>query len=347
MDLNSMLDNRKGRILQAVVQDYVATADPIGSEWLVSHYDFGCKSATLRNEMAEMSELGYLVQPHTSEGRIPSDLGYRYYVDRLMTPSLFQERKERGGFSSLAPPSNVEDILQQTCRLLASMTQYLSVATPPAAETTALHRVYVTPASPRHVLVVLLFSTGHVENRIVDVERNVKAEGLERIANYLNQALSGMELEPLGRLSPGDPPAELRADRSIVEKITGAIAEAARSLGEDRLFMEGTSHILRQREFHDVARLEQVLTALEERSVLYEVLSRTMRGEDVTVIIGAEGPEPMRNCSLVTSQYRIGDRFGGLIGVVGPTRMHYDRAVGAVRLMAQSLSTVLTQQSLG
>lgn len=347
MDDHTTLGSRKNRILEAVVRDYVETADPIGSEWLVARHDFGCKSATLRNEMAEMSEMGYLVQPHTSAGRIPSDRGYRYYVDRLMTPASFEGR--RAARQQVVPngcSTTVEDILQHTCRILSGMTHYLSVATPPAPEATSLHRVYLTPASPRHALLVMLFSTGQVEHRLVELGDGVGPGALERVANYLNAALRGAELEPLARRALGDTPAELRSERLAIEKVYAAVTELARALSEDRIFLEGTTHMLREREFHDVARLEQLLAALERRSVLFDVLSRALRGEDVTVVIGAEGPELMRDCSVVTSQYRIGDRVGGFIGVVGPTRMRYDRAVGAVRLMARNLSTVLSQNSL-
>lgn len=344
-----MLNSRKNLILQAIVDDYVETADPIGSEWLASHHDFGCRSATLRNEMAEMSELGYLLQPHTSAGRIPSDRGYRYYVDRLMTsetpeePSVARPRARRATAST-----PVEEIVQETCRILAGMTHYPSLGTPPAREAAALHHLYVTHAANRHVLVVLLLSSGHVEHRVVSVSSAPDAAALDRVSNYLNEQIAGRELREIASLVALDLPPELVQDRALVSKVRATVVEAARSLAEERVFLEGTSHILRQREFQDVARLEKLLTALEQRSLLFQVLGRALLGSDVTVLIGAEHAVPeMQECSVVTSAYRIGDRVGGYIGVVGPTRMQYSRAVGAVGLMSRNLSALLTRASLG
>jgi heat-inducible transcriptional repressor len=337
------MDPRKKRILEAIVEDYVATAEPIGSEWLVSRHDFGCKSATLRNEMAEMSELGYLVQPHTSAGRIPSNSGYRYYVDRLMpaeTESLSSP------VTSRARQLEVEEIVQLTCRALSDLTEYPSVATAPLGDAARLHRLYLAAASTRHVLLVMLLSTGHVENVMLEVAKAPSEASLHRVTNYLNEILSGRALEEVGRNRLGEAP-ELHADRSFLVKVHSGVVEASRRLAEKRIFLEGTNHILRQREFQDVLRLEQLLSALEQRSVLYQVISQAARGEDVAVLIGTEvSVEAMADCSVVTSPYRIAGRTGGFIGVVGPTRMRYRRAVTAVGMMADSLSQLLTKAYL-
>jgi heat-inducible transcriptional repressor len=343
------LDSRKGLILQAVVTDYVETAEPIGSEWLAAHYDFGCKSATLRNEMAEMAEWGYLVQPHTSAGRIPSHLGYRYYVDRLMPAPSLPESEERRALSACERMrTEVAELVLLTCRLLADMTQYPSVATPPVLDVARLHRLFVTLAGPRHVLVVLLLSTGHVEHRLFEVDSPPSEASLQRVTNYLNDNLAGCELDDITHSVPGEIPPELAGERALLRMIYAGIAGAARALTEDRVFVEGTSQLLRQREFQNVLRLEQLLTALQQRSVLSKVFRRTQPDQDVTVIIGSESKvEAMQDCSTVTSRYVIRDRTGGYIGVVGPTRMNYDRAVAAVGLMARSLSAVLTRVCLG
>lgn len=340
------LDSRKGRILQAIVNDYVETAEPIGSEWLVSHYDFGCKSATLRNEMAEMADLGYLVQPHTSAGRIPSTRGYRYYVDCLIEPESAagcestQNRIESARME-------VEEMVQVTCRALSDMTRYPSVATTPIKESNYLHRLYLAPASARHILLVTLFTSGHVEHQLLEVASAPSQAALERVTNYLNQLIGGKDLDQILSFAQPHVPPELHEERTILRQACEAITGTARRLAENRVFLEGTAHILRQREFQDVLRLEQLLTALEQHSVLFQVFSRALLGEDVTVIIGDEAPvEAMYECSIVTSPYRIGGRMGGFIGVVGPTRMRYDRAINAVGTMSRSLTSLLSRASL-
>jgi heat-inducible transcriptional repressor len=339
------LDGRKGRILQAIVNDYVETAEPIGSEWLVTRYDFGCKSATLRNEMAEMSDLGYLLQPHTSAGRIPSNRGYRYYVDCLMTATSAEGQTVASPKRSGAV--DVGEMIQLTCRLLADMTRYPSVATSPISTVNRLQRLYVSHASARHVLVVLLFSSGHVEHRLLEVPAPVPDASLERTTNFLNSVVSGVELDELSRQELDALPPDLGAAGAVVCAVHRTVVQVARELTDSHVFLEGTNHILRQREFQDVLRLEQLLSALEQRSVLFQVFSRAMLADDVTIIIGDESPvQAMAECSVVTSPYTIGGRASGFIGVVGPTRMRYDHAVSAVGMMAQNLSALLTRASL-
>ena len=341
----SPLDTRKIRILQAIVNDYVTTTKPVGSERLIEVYHLGCKSATVRNEMAEMSERGYLVQPHTSAGRIPSTRGYRYYVDCLMEPELPADLGEKS--AAIGSRMEVEEIVQGTCRALSEMTQYPSVATSPLKELNCLHRLYLAPASSRHVLLVALFSSGHVEHQLLEVSAFPGDAALQHVTNYLNGLLGGKDLDDILAEIQVAIPAELASNASLVRLAHSAVRDAAKRLAENRVFLEGATHILRQREFQDVLRLEQLLAALEQRSVLFQVFSRALLGEDVTVIIGTEAPvEAMYECSIVTSPYRVGGRTGGFIGVVGPTRMRYNQAISAVGLMSRSLTSLLSRANL-
>ncbi|HZO89385.1 MAG TPA: heat-inducible transcriptional repressor HrcA [Chthonomonadaceae bacterium] len=344
------LDTRKGRILQAIVDDYITTAEPVGSEWLVTHHNFGCKSATIRNEMAEMAELGYLAQPHTSAGRIPTDRGYRYYVNAWMNPpaALTQEEAARARASYEQAPQDIEEIVVQTCRILANLTSYPSLVTDPATPATRIRRIYLSNASPRHALMVVLLSTGHVEHRLVEMEMAPADSALVMLANYLNARLADRDLEEIGRAAVlPEVPTELAAYAASLAKIFAALKQTAQALSERRIFLEGTNQILRQPEFKDVGRLENLLNALERRSALYQVLSRALFNRNVTVIIGSENEyEPMQECSLVTSSYYIHTRPAGFLAVLGPTRMDYNRAAAAVGLMARNLSQVLTNLSL-
>ena len=341
------LDSRKGRILQAIINEYVHTAEPVGSDLLVLRYDFGCKSATLRNEMAEMSERGYLRQPHTSAGRIPSNLGYRYYVDCLMLPNLPDAARRKARAAEKESRTEVEEILQLTCRMLADMTHYPSVATPPLLKATTMHRLYLTPASPRHLLLVMLLSTGHIEHKLLEIETIPSNDTLQTVTNYLQQRYENLELEMISSGPMDNIPSEMMNYRPLLQTVHHEMTAALRSLFDNRLFLEGANHILRLREFQDVLRMDQLLSLLEQRNILFQALCRASLGQDVTVVIGDESHvEQMQECSLVTSRYHIRERTAGYIGVVGPTRMNYDRAVAAVSLMAGSLSTMLTRASL-
>lgn len=346
----TLLGVRKIQILQAIVLDYVATTKPVGSERLLEIQTLNCKSATIRNEMAELSEWGYLMQPHTSSGRIPTDRGYRYYVDELMNPpaALGLEEADDARQNARKMQNDLEEILLQTCRVLTGLTSYPSLATDPVLETTSLQRIFLTEASPRHALLVATLSTGHVAHRLVELESAPGDSALVRMANFVNAQAGERELGEASRLlSALEVPVELTAHAAALAKITAALLQVVQGLSERRVFLEGVNQIFRQPEFQDVERLTSLMQALEQPGALRQMLFDAQYACDVTVMIGSENAyAPMQECSVIASPYRIGDRMAGCLGVVGPTRMNYDRATAAVGLMAQNLSTMLTNLSL-
>jgi len=344
------LDARKVKILEAIVHDYVNTTKPVGSERLIEVYQIGCKSATVRNEMAEMAEMGYLVQPHTSAGRIPTDRGYRYYVDELMDPpgAIKADEAATAKKRTRQAQTEIEEILQQTCRILSEITSYTSIATDPSSSATSLRRIYLSSASPRHILLVALLSTGHVEHRLVETETVPGENTLAVLSNFLNAEVANKDLEDIGRMNgPADIPSDLHPYGAILGKVWPVLKQAALAFAERRIYLEGTNRLLRQPEFHDIQRLENLLAALQQGTTLYQVLSRSLQDSSTTIVIGAENDLPaMHACSIITTSYRIGHRPAGYLGVVGPTRMNYDRSVAAVRMMAHNLSQMLTHLSL-
>jgi heat-inducible transcriptional repressor len=340
------LDARKVRILQAVVQDFVDTSRPVGSERLLEVYNLGCKSATERYEMAEMAEMGYLAQPHTSSGRIPTDRGYRYFVNELMEPpgALPKEDEKRARADLNRTTNEIDDIIQQTCRILSGLTSYASVATDPVTDTTRMRRLYLTQASPRHVLAVALFSTGAVEHRLVEVASAPTDNALLPLSNLLNEQIANQPIEDVDRLIAAIVlPAELAELAHVLSHVGSALLRVISSLLQRRVYLQGANQLMRQPEFQDVMRLEGLLTALEQRSALFRVLRQSLTGIGVTIHIGAENPyEPMRECTLISRPYSIGNRHAGYLGVVGPTRMHYQRTISAVNFMSANLSSMLT-----
>lgn len=343
------LDERKRKILGAVVRDYVGTARPVGSEDLATRHPWGVKSATIRNEMAELSDLGYLRQPHTSAGRIPSDLGYRFYVDHLLVVRDVEPGRADRPTSRLL---ELETVLRQTCALLTRMTSYTSVATPPRPADTDVSRVFLSPAGDERLLLTVLFNTGQVENRLVcpsEAEPSLEPSGadLTQLVNALNAAFGGQTLDAI--LTPDaapPPPAEFATPlRRLYGTLTQAVRQTVReSADEDSVYLEGASEIFRQPEFRDAAKIEGVLETLQTRTLLFQTLSRALLGPDVAVVIGSENHvATMQECSVVTAPYYIGTRERGTIGVVGPTRMDYDRALPAVGFFAHSLTQTLTR----
>lgn len=340
------IDQRKQVILKAVITDYVRTAEPVGSHTLVTRYTLGVKSATIRNEMAELSELGYLRQPHTSAGRIPSDLGYRFYVDRLMEAAMLSSAEAANARDKLTPRrTEIDVILEQTCRILSDLAHYASVATHPTVSGASISYISVAHLGHERMLAVVVLDNGQVMHELLELGRN--AEKIDPIiaTNFLTRYLAGKTLESVSKLDklPEDT-AELR---ELLDAVLGFLKREYESVDETDIHTEGTSYIVQQPEFKDASRLEAVLSVLEQHSALYKLFSSVYLGPEVTVIIGSENPlSEMQDCSFVGARYRIGGRVAGTIGVLGPTRMDYRRAVSAVEFMARNLGELLTQLSV-
>lgn len=341
------LDERKQKILGAVVRDYVESVRPIGSEELVQRHDWGVKSATIRNELAELAELGYLKQPHTSAGRIPSDQGYRFYVDHLMIGHRVSA-KEHVVRDPDASALELDRILRLTCSMLTQYTSYTSVATPPRPTDTTLSHIFVSAAGDGRMLMVVLFSTGQVENRIVSQPHPLTTSEIVTLNNLLLATYVGKTLQRVGCVDDKDLTTASKEQtprlRALFELIANHVRTVVLSLEHsEHVVLEGTREMLKQPEFRDIEKLETILETFHVGPALFEMLSRSV-DLDVTVVIGQEHSfTAMQDCSIITAPYYAGTTERGTIGVVGPTRMDYDRAVPAVNYFAQSLSQTLVR----
>lgn len=339
------LDARKQFILKAVVTDYVETAEPVGSHSLIERHEFGVKAATIRNEMAELSDLGYLRQPHTSAGRIPSDQGYRFYVDRLMDQVALSRAEATTVRKKMEPHSTEMDfILEQTCKILSGLARYTSLATLPAVSDAVVSHISVTSVAGRKLLAVLVLDNGAVIHELLDVDSKSGKTDPVRATNFLTERLAGRTLASLDGASIEPLPDQARDMGDLLRSVLRFVRRELQSAEESGIHLEGASYIMQQPEFRDASRLETVLSLLEGRQALYRLFSSVYLGPEVTVIIGAENPvDEMSDCSFVGTKYRVGDRIAGTIGVVGPTRMDYRRAVAAVEFMARNLEQLLAE----
>lgn len=344
------LDVRKQRILKAVVHKHVETAEPVASEMLVQHYHLGVRSATIRNEMAELAEMGYLRQPHTSAGRVPSDQGYRFYVDRLMGRAYLREREVLAARQRLTEVADELDrIINHTCRILTGLTRYTSVAIRTSIDEITIRHISLSKVGNEKLLLIVALSDGQVEHRIVDCQTAVQESEAVQASNLLSARFVGKTLQQINDADQTDLFAEKQSPGSIYSMSFNLLSQMAESLSlsEPSVHVEGTHCVLKQPEFQDLSRLEAILTALEERTRLYQLLTRAVLGPNVTIIIGSENPyREMQDASFIAARYRIGDRTAGTIGIIGPTRLDYRRAVAAVDAMARNLSELLTTLSL-
>ena len=338
----SELDMRKMRILQAVIDDYILTAAPVGSRTISKHSDIGLSSATIRNEMSDLEEMGYLEQPHTSAGRIPSDKAYRLYVNNLMQRSKLTSSEERyihEHFSNTL--DEVENIVRQTAWVLSSMTKYTSMVLTPQLRKIKVKHVQLIPFSEGKALLIIVTDAGITRDAVIRIPRAMDYEQLERISRILTQKLANNRLDQVNDILIPELYAQLGEHRDFLEKTLDALR---RSIDRSAANVElsGATNILNYPEYSSVDKARSFLSAIEEKDLLYQMLSEATKVE-FSITIGSENSqEDMRDCSIVTATYKVGDSSLGSLGVIGPTRMNYSRVLALLGYVGKSLGDVLT-----
>jgi heat-inducible transcriptional repressor len=342
------LDRRKQQILKAVVSDYTETGIPVGSNALAGKYMLAWSSATIRNELANLVDIGYLLQPHTSAGRIPTDVGYRYYVDFLMEEEEVPSTVRRVADPVFAQPAMaVEELLESAAQVLATLTDAVSIVTGPQAVTARLKHLDLVSLAPRHALVILVLEGNLIRQQPVELSQEAAQETLSALAAELNRDLMGLDSPSIAarRGAAPDPaqPAALLRDELIDHILT--FMRAVDSRQDTMVVHDGVRNLLRQPEFGDVLRLQQVLDVVEEERVLGQVLaSLEIDGGSgsVQMVIGAENDlEQLHGCSLVLTTYRAGETRRGSIGVLGPTRMRYPQVAPRLRYISQRVGEAI------
>jgi len=345
VDFELTLDPRKQQILKAVVSDYTETGVPVGSVALAVRHLGSWSSATIRNELSTLVEIGYLLQPHASAGRIPSDRGYRYYVDFLMEEEQVGPAVRRQ-VDPVFPsrPAAVEELLEAAAMVLAVVTDAVSIVTGPRALGTKLKHLDVVSLDPEHALLVVLLEGNLLQQHVFALPLAADQEALSRLAAELNVELRGLEPQAIEAL----PPNPAREPSALRDEIVAHVLMVMRSdgAGEDTVVIhDGVRNLLRHPEFGNVMRLQQVLDIVEEERALGQLLASLDLGkavQGVHIVIGAENEvEQLRGCSLVLTTYRAGDAARGTIGVLGPTRMRYSQVSPRVRYVSHRVGQAL------
>jgi heat-inducible transcriptional repressor len=333
------LDERKARLLRAVVHEFIYTEKPVGSKSLTERYSLGVSPATIRNELAVLEEQGYLAHPHTSAGRIPTDRGYRYYVDALSGVGELARAQAETIARFFEGTADLEETLQRTSLLLSSLTHYTAMVAPPALDRSRLRHIEVVALGRHVVMLVLIVDSGRVEKRLVETAEDIAVEDLEALRRQLNERLATERLsraELILEAMAGEVPPERRA---LFQTLAAAIGQVVGDQTSERVWLGGQANIAGPGAFDGIETVRQVYEALEQQVLVLRMLQVTL-GKDrdrVSVVIGSENTvEGMEACSLVTSAYLAGDASGS-IGVLGPTRMDYLRAMAAVQAVARYL----------
>ncbi len=342
-----VLDSRKEKILKAIVQEYILTAEPIGSRTLARRYNLGVSPATIRNEMADLEEMGLLKQPHTSAGRVPTDQGYRVYVDSLMERVSLSDREidEIKRRYSLSKKNEIQELIEETSDLLSAQTRHTSLVMGPNLQESTFQHIQMVPISSRRVMILLVTDTGLVQNRMVHLPGELSRRDLGEISSFLNERLQGLSLDDINEEMIHSLERELINRFSLLDQtldLINTIIDITLSQGEGKIYLGGTTNILEQPEFHDLEKVKMVLRILEHEDLLYRALSGIEQGR-MNIVIGEENEfEEIHDCSLVTATYFIRGRRVGKIGVLGPKRMEYPRIISVVDYMANILSQMLS-----
>ena len=334
-----MLDDRKLAVLRAIVQDYVSTMEPVGSKSLVDRHHLDVSPATIRNDMAVLEEQGYIAQPHTSAGRIPTDKGYRLFVDRLSGVKPLSGAERRAIETFLAGAYDLDDVVTRTVRLLAQLTRQVAVVQYPSLTRSSIRHVELVPLAAKRLLLVLITDTGRVQQRMVELPAPIEEDAATQLRAVLNACLDGQMLTEVASVVADLPERVPPSERPNAAAVFSVILESLVERTEEKVVVGGASN-LTPADFSQG--LHEVLESLEEQVVLMRLLGESVDQASVTVRIGAENPvEGLRSTSLVVAGYGSGDQAVARLGVLGPTRMDYPTAMGAVRAVARYVGQIL------
>jgi heat-inducible transcriptional repressor len=336
------LEERKLEVLRAVIEDYIATEEPVGSKALAERHHLGVSPATIRNDMALLEEEGYIAQPHTSAGRVPTDKGYRLFVDRLTTLKPMSSAEKRAIATILDEAVDLDDVVNRSVRLLAQLTRQLAVVQYPTLSRSTVRHVEVIALAPYRLLVVLILSTGRVEQRLVEIGGELTEDELTDLRSLVNRAAVGEVIATAATALRGLASAEgaSTATAAVVDALVEAMSDHR---SDERVAVGGAANLARFGDNFDSA-VRPLLEALEEHVVLLKLLGEASSGGILTVRIGHEGPyQELASTSVVATGYGPGDESFARLGIVGPTRMDYPGSMAAVRAVARYVSRILDE----
>ena len=335
------LSERKYKILEAVIRNYLETGEPVGSRTISKYTDLNLSSATIRNEMADLEELGYILQPHTSAGRIPSDKGYRLYVDRMLS----EKEKEVDELRTqlLEKSDQVDRLLQQAAKALAVSTEYTAMVSAPSGGI-RLKFIQLSRVDSEHLLVVVVSEGNMIKNTIINAE-GLDDETLLKLNILFNTHLNGLVMEQINLAMIAAMKQQAGIHSDIVSEVIDAVAGAIKTDEELKIYTSGTHNIFKYPELSDNRKAIDIITSLEEKTALKDIVSETLAddksGREIQVYIGEETPvEGMEDYSVVAATYELEEGMKGTIGILGPKRMDYDKVIGTVKSMLRQLDDI-------
>ena len=341
------LGERKEKILNAIIQNYLETGEPVGSRTISKMSDLNLSSATIRNEMSDLEELGYIIQPHTSSGRIPSDKGYRFYVDHLMADKEREVTEIKD--LMIEKTEKMEKMLKQVVKVLANNTQYATMISAPSLQRNRLKFVQLSAVDEHQILSVVVMEGNIVKNKIIPVEQPLDNETMLKLNILLNTNLNGLTVEQinLGMITQLKEQAGIHED--IIAQVLNTVAGTIHEDDELQIFTSGATNIFKYPELSDSQRASELISAFEEKQALVDLIAETQgdgtEETGIQVYIGDETPiQTMKDCSVVTATYELGEGVKGTIGIIGPKRMDYENVMDNLRNLKVQLDKILKKE---
>lgn len=338
------LSDRKEKILDAIIRSYLETGEPVGSRTISKNTDLNLSSATIRNEMSDLEEMGYIIQPHTSAGRIPTDKGYRFYVDNILKNKMSEldEREKKVTEKEdllIEKVDKVETLLQNMAKVLANNTNYATMVSAPKSQENKIKFVQLSVIDENQLLCTVVSDKNHVVNRIIKITQQISQEMIVRLNVALNTVLAGLSLEEINLGVISTLTSQAGEFEGLVNEVLKTITEAIATEAQMKIYTSGATNIFKYPELSDKERASQLLTTLEEKSQLTELINESDEETGIQVYIGSESPvKSMKDCSVVTATYELEDGFKGTIGIIGPKRMDYEKVVETLRTVKEQLS---------
>ncbi len=336
------LDDRKLKILYAVIRNYLETGEPVGSRTISKYTDLNLSSATIRNEMSDLEELGYIVQPHTSAGRIPTDKAYRLYVDTIMEEKDREISELKGML--VETEGKMDHVLKNVAKLLATNTNYASVVSAPQYQRNKVKFIQLSKVDSNQILAVIVVEGNVIKNNIIQVAEPLNDETMLKLNILLNTNLNGLSIDEINLAMISTLKQQAGIHSNIIGEVIDAVAEAIRADEDLQIYTSGANNILKYPELADHQKAGELITAFEEKEILAKLAAKSIEDESNTgiqVYIGEESPiQSMKDCSVVTATYDLGQGMKGSIAVVGPKRMDYEKVVGTLRTMMTELENI-------
>ncbi|GMQ64007.1 heat-inducible transcriptional repressor HrcA [Vallitalea maricola] len=340
------LNDRKIKILRAIILNYLDTAEPVGSRTISKNYDLGISPATIRNEMSDLEELGLILQPHTSAGRIPSDKGYRLYVDRLM--NLHHEEINNGLYIEqlFQRVDRIESLLKNIAKMLANETNYATIVSSPQINKAKIKNIQLIGVQEKRILAVIVTDGNIIKNYMININEPVHQTMLNRLTFVLNEQLYGLTLEQINLPLIQQLKDFAGSNADIINKVLDAIFDTIKSVDDTEIYTSGATNILRFPEFNDISKATNLIHRLEEKQVLRDMVYTVLEenGVNIKVTIGNENViDEMKDCSLITTAYKLGGENIGFIGIIGPKRMDYENTIGSLSGLMSKMEEIINK----